>query len=310
VSLEAWRGWMALPRGAQREALKAWLAALPPADPPEAWNAAFGPGSLFDAWTRTTVALGVHTANAAWLRDRLDAVGPGFRVLEIGGGDGRLWRRVLRDDDRGTLLVVDPMDEVHRVLPEGLPEGVVVEPVVAPVEAVLDRTDLWEALDAVVCSLTLHHLAGADAKARARVGLSGPGKREVLARVAGALAPGGALLLNEADIHCDIELPPGPVLAERLMDSYVRRCAGSVLQDVALREDADDDLRARWRAIVRHWCLEQVGLAEVALPHRDVYELDVGRWLTLLDAAGLRVIEHGFTDRVALFHRYLAVPAP
>ena len=51
-------------------------------------------------------------------------------------------------------------------------------------------------------------------------------------------------------------------LRERLLDSYVRRCARAVLDDVAggERARASPDLLARWRHVVRHWCLEQVRL--------------------------------------------------
>jgi hypothetical protein len=162
------------------------------------------------------------------------------------------------------------------------------------------------AADVAIVSLALHHVPGADAAERARHGLPGAGKAEVLAALRSALLPrDGEGVLNEADVFCDLALPPGdPILVDRILDSYVRRTGLSLLHDLARRPDADDDLRDRWRAILRRWCLDQVDVARAPLAERDVYELDVPRWLALLDSVGLEVAEHGFTDRYGLFHRY------
>ena len=62
---------------------------------------------------------------------------------------------------------------------------------------------------------------------------------------------------------------------------------------------------ARLRAIIRHWCLEQPRMAHAVLSERDVYELDVPRWLRLLDRSGLHVQRHGSTDLWGLFHQYV-----
>lgn len=296
---------MAVPRGRQRYALVQWLEALPEEHPKEAWNARFGPGSLFDAWTRSDLVAGLYAANAASLREHLDRVGPGWRIIEVGGGDGRLWRSVLTEADEGELFVIDPAAEVHDVVPDAVPRGVNLIGVERGVEDSLAEP-LWHEVDAVVCSLTLHHLAGYDASDRAAHGLTGPGKVEVLETFRHALKPDGLVLLNEADIYCDLGLPSGDaLLAERLMDSYVRRCAGALFRQAEARGPADDDLRDRWRSIARHWCLEQHRYADVPVAERDVYELDVQHWLELIDRAGLDLVERGFTDEARLFHRYV-----
>lgn len=289
---------LALPRGDQAAAIEALLAGLAPVVVEEAWNTAFGPGSLFEAWTRTTVASGVYAANAATLRPRLKH---GFVVVEAGAGNGELWRRLLRPDDRGTLVAIDPSAQALEALAAALPPGVSLDARVGRVE---DRLPLPEA-DAVVCSLTLHHLAGRDAAERARHGLEGPGKREVLAAMRDAVAGrGGVVVLSEADIHCEVDLASGSeVLRERLIDSYVRRCARSLLDDL---HTGPPELHDRWRHIARAWCLEQPRLAAVPVAQRDVYELDVGRWLEVLAAAGLRVDVARPTDRYGLFWQYVA----
>lgn len=289
-----------LPRAHQPRAVADLLAALPDERVPEAWNTAFGEGSLFRAFTRSTVARGVYAANRSVLRPILDAR-PGFRVVEAGGGDGALWEGLLGPGDVGEIVVVDPHPDGAAGVRRVAPPGVRVIHVHAPVE----QAALPEA-DAVVCSLTLHHVAGADAAERAAVGLSGPGKREVLEAFRGAVAGGGRVLLNEADVYCDVGLAPGDaLLRERLVDSYVRRFALSLLDDVDRRDDVDDDVRARWLRVVRAWALGQIAVADAPVADRDVYELDVPSWLRLVAAAGLRVESRRFTDPWMLFHQYV-----
>jgi hypothetical protein len=311
LGLTALEGVLALPRGQQRAALDALRRALPDEEAaPEAWNTAFGAASLYGAWAQTPVMRGLYEANRellrAWLRGR-----EGWTVLEIGGGDGTLWQGLLADDAVGTVVVVDPHPEPAARVAARLPPGVRVEARRAPVE----RADLPEA-DAAVMSLMLHHVAGRDAAARAAVGLSGPGKLEVLQRVATALTPRrGMLVLNEADVHCDLELAPGdPLLADRLLDSYVRRCARALIAPIrdAARDPSPSaaDLAARWWTIVRRWCLDQLDAAALPYADRDVYELDVPRWEALIDAAGLRLLRRGFTDDASLFCQYVAQAPP
>lgn len=289
---------LALPRDQQVAAAFALLETLP-ADPGEAWNSRFGPGSRFDAWNETTVAKAARAGLAAEVRPWLDRR-PGWTAIEVGGGDGRLWRETLRPDDRGTLVVVDLLPEAADRVAEAVPAGVRVQRVVSPVQhAALPEADL------VVCALTLHHVAGADAADRARHGLSGPGKLEVLRAFGDALrGRDGVGLLLEADIDCEIDLPPGdPALADHLFDSYVRRCARSIAADLA-RPGVDPDLARRWRDLLHYWFLGQIRQSLVPVADRDVYELTVDRWSSLLERAGLRVERHRFTDDLPLFHLY------
>ncbi|MCB9664029.1 MAG: class I SAM-dependent methyltransferase [Alphaproteobacteria bacterium] len=300
--LEALERLLARPPGDHLGALGELRSAWPSPAVPEAWNTAFGPGSLFEAWTATPFMRSIYAANAAELHAVLRR--DDFVVAEIGGGNGALWQEALGPGARGTLVLVDPEPEAHVRVQEVLPSGVAL---VSRPERVED-VSLPE-VDAIVCSLTLHHVAGEDAARRARFGLAGPGKAEILAGFATALAPrGGRLLLNEADVYCDLALPPGdPVLADRIVDSYVRRCARGLI--AALRDPATPSaLAARWAVIVRRWCVDQLDVVTAAPAARDVYELDVARWLDLLDGAGFDVLAHRFTDRWGLFHQYVAVP--
>lgn len=287
-----------LPAAEQVPEALALLAEAPEALP-EAWNSRFAEGSLFDAWTRTTIATAAHTALA-------EAAAPclaldGFHAVEIGAGNGRLWRQVLRPDARGTLTVIDPVAEAIEQVAAVVPPGVQVVGIQAGVESArLPEAEL------VVCSMTLHHLAGLDAGHRADHGLRGPGKGEVLAAIRDAIRPrGGRALLLEADIDCEIDLAPGaPELRDRIFDSYVRRCARSIVEADLTRPVAPD-LLARWEALLRHWFLGQLVVADLPLPQRDVYELTVDRWLALLERVGLDVRDHRFTDPWSLFHLYV-----
>jgi hypothetical protein len=289
---------LAMPRAQQPAAARALHAALSsPAEEP--WNSAFGEDSLYAAFTRSTVARGVHAANRVALAPLLAR--PVFRAIEVGGGNGALWEGLLPADARGEILVVDPHPDGADGVRGRVPSGVTVRHDPTPIQ----DARLPEA-DAAVVSLALHHVAGRDAACRARVGLGGRGKREALLGLHAALAPReGTLLVNEADIYCDLGLAPGdPLLAERLVDSYVRRFAVSLLHDLA-HTPAPEDVRRRWAAIVRDWALGQVAMAEASWEGRDVYELDVVAWLGLFADTGFVVRRRGFTDPWMLFHQYV-----
>ncbi|MCB9741410.1 MAG: class I SAM-dependent methyltransferase [Alphaproteobacteria bacterium] len=301
---EGVRALLTLPRPAQIPAARALADRLATRTPDEEWNSSFGPGSLFEAWTSCHLTTGLYAANAAALRPVL--AHPGFRVVEVGGGDGRLWATAAPEGARGELVLIDPSAECHDRVAAALPAGIRLRSQVVGVEDASLRS-----ADAIVCSLTLHHLAGRDAAERARHGLTGPGKLEVLRRFRDALAHRrGLLLLNEADVYCDLQLAPGdPLLADHLADSYLRRCGRALLEEIEAREAAGDPLVPRLEAILHRWCLDQLRMADVPRAARDVYELDVFRWLELLEAAGFEVVERGFTDAHGLFHRYVCRPA-
>lgn len=283
-----------LPRGEQLAAVRALCAELDGASPDEAWNTHFGPTSLFDAWTRSSLVRGIYAANRAWLQATLQ---PGFVALELGGGDGRLWSGLSLP--RGTLVVVDPEPESHAQVARRLPDHVTLRSVVGRVEHVLDQLPT---ADAAVCSLTLHHVAGRDASERAAHGLTGPGKREVLEALRARVQ--GSLVVNEADVFCELSLPSGhPQLRDHLLDSYVRRCGRALAHDLQ-RGDLSPDQAARLTAVLHRWCLSQVAMADVPLADRDVYELDAERWLQVFGDAGWRVQRWAFTDPYRLFARY------
>lgn len=286
---------LARPRGEQAALLQSLRGRMRAVEMPEAWNTQFGAGSLFDAWTSSSLVSGLYAANRELLAKTL---APGFRAIEVGGGDGRLWRG-LDPSITGELWVIDPVPGSHAQVAEAVPDGVRVHSLVGRVEQV----DL-PPVDAIVCSLTLHHVAGRDADERALHGLDGPGKLEVLRRMHSALR-GGLLLLNEADVHCDLALAPGTdALRDHVIDSYLRRAARALLADIEGCDDAD--LRARLAAVVQHWCLDQLQVVEAQVADRDVYELDVAHWLELLAAAGFRSVQHRYTDAWHLFVQYQA----
>ena len=234
---------LALPRQAQPQALRQVserieVGAL------EEWNSRFGADSLFDAWTSNHLLHGLYAANAACLRQFLSS---DWTALEVGGGDGRLWSH-LSDIQPGNLWVVDPNPGVHERLRSALPSQIQLHSVVAPIESVLP--DLPPA-NAVICSLTLHHVAGADVEERRAAGLPGPGKLEILNALREAIMQNdGVILINEADIHCDLEIESGSaLLKERLIDSYVRRTARALCREIHVLEQNGDPAERRIRLL-------------------------------------------------------------
>ena len=120
---------LALPRAQQPEAIEA-LSARIETGTMEEWNSRFGPDSLFDAWTGNHLVRGIYQANSKTLRARLE---PGWRVVEIGGGDGRLWS-LLPDLPPGELWVIDPNKGVHERLQAELGDRMTVHGIQALVQ--------------------------------------------------------------------------------------------------------------------------------------------------------------------------------
>ena len=287
-----------LPRAEQVDAARALIASLPLETPPESWNSRFGADSLFDAWTRTSIARSVHRHLADEVRPFVQR--EGFRIVEVGGGNGQLWRALLTGAERGEIVVVDLLEAAVDAVRDAVPPGVTVTGHVGSVQDIA-----LPPCDALVCSMTLHHVAGRDAEERARHGLTGPGKREVLAAFGAALGPrDGTGFLVEADVDCEVDLAPGdPVLADHIFDSYVRRCGRAILGD--LRDPGTPEaLKDRFEGLLRFWFLEQLAVADVPVPERDVYELTIPRWKALIEAAGLKLEAHRCLDDHALFQLY------
>jgi hypothetical protein len=291
---------LSLPRGKQPEFLTEVLATLPSPKGKEEWNTRFGPGSLFEAWTASSIATAIYSANSRVIVNQLSTRSD-WRILEIGGGDGRLWSQIFDEESVGELHVIDPAPEVHQQMAKVLPGGIRLHS-----QQCLAQEADWPDVDLVVCSLTLHHVPGADEDECKGSEVKGSGKLAILKQIAKSLsARAGLGILNEADVYCDLGLSQSdPILVDRLLDSYVRRCALALLHDIERRQ-ASDDMKMRWRAVARHWCLEQVQMAHAPIAERDVYELDVTRWLQLLKRADLCVLSHQFTDDYGLFHQYL-----
>lgn len=287
------------PRGAQAQQVRSLQAQAAKRAHPEEWNTQFGSESLFQAWTSSPLMQALYAKNSAVIRPILDR-NPGWRVIELGGGDGRIWD-LLRPDDRGEILLIDPQPEVHAQVASRLPTGVSLQSVVDVAQAPAQ----WGQADLVLCSLTLHHVAGVDKQQRETVGLTGPGKLEVLRRAKAALQDRqGILVLNEASVHCEIDLPVGdPELTDNLIDSYLRRCARAMLD--AIDAQPSHPMAGQWLSIAHRWCLDQIAVAELPLSERDVYELDVVRWMALLDRAGFAVETQGFSDPYRLFSQYI-----
>ena len=293
------RALLLAPRGAQAERVQQLQERAAKRPHPEEWNSRFGDKSLFQAWTSSPLMQSLYAKNTQVIRPVLDRT-PNWRVVELGGGDGRIWD-LLRPDDQGEILLIDPQPEVHLQVASRIPSGVTLHSVVDLAQA----PAAWGQADLVLSSLTLHHVAGLDAEQRAEMGLQGPGKLEVLRRAKAALAERqGLLVLNEASVHCEIDLAPSdPELIDNLIDSYLRRCTQALLDGI--EQEPGHPMADQWLSVAHRWCLDQITVGSLPLAERDVYELDVRRWLKLLSRAGFRVESHQFSDPYRLFCQYL-----
>ncbi|MDP6775723.1 MAG: class I SAM-dependent methyltransferase [Candidatus Latescibacteria bacterium] len=298
--LDALTAVVALPRSKRRAALDE-LCESNRDESPEDWNTAFGRESLYDAWSQTPPMLSLYAANHGVLRPFLDSRRD-CHIVEIGGGNGALWGGFFGPEARGSFTLIDPVQDAHRAVATRLPEGIEFHSRVTPVE----QAEMPGG-DVVVCSLMLHHVAGLDAEQRYAYGLTGPGKHEILQRILASIQPqDGICILNESDVYTEIDLPPdGPILIDRLIDSYVTR-AGLAVAQALESADLDPSLRRRLKAVLLHWCLDQVERAGTcSRADRDVYELDTPRWRTTLERAGAQLISHRFTDDWHLFHQWV-----
>lgn len=302
------RDLLTLPRGKQLDtvqSLRASLKKLGAAIVAEEWNTRFDPESLYDAVSEGSVFQGVYSANVNELQALIQS-NKRWRIIEVGGGNGKLWKKIFhnRTNAAGDFLLVDTLPETHDTLAAYLPKGVDFTFRLGRIEDLLALD--WPDVDAIVCSLTLHHVPGRSASERARHGMSGQGKLEVLHLFAQLLqARDGSLLLNEADICCELSLPPGDeVLKNNIVDSYVRRFTLSLLDDIKQHPQAAQ-YADRWAVASVKWGLGQLDCVVKPLAERDVYELSVVGWMDLLDSAGLQVVRHGFTDQYCLFHQYV-----
>eukprot|EP01045_Picozoa_sp_COSAG04_P003602 COSAG04_NODE_147_length_22902_cov_55.666184_24_plen_278_part_00 len=125
--LEDYAALLALPQRQQLAAARSLherLTAEAKAPDGEEWNSAFGPDSLYAAVAETTLFSAVHSATARHLRALLDdrlipalvAEGREWVIVEIGGGNGRLWAECLRPGDRGELVLVEPVEDSHKAV--------------------------------------------------------------------------------------------------------------------------------------------------------------------------------------------------
>ena len=62
----------------------------------EQWNTAFGPLSLYEAWTRLPLMQSLYRSNRAVIDDVLRNR-PDWHIVEIGGGNGALWEGLASD---------------------------------------------------------------------------------------------------------------------------------------------------------------------------------------------------------------------
>lgn len=178
---------VALPREKQLEALRRLHSEH--SGTAEKWNTAFDGDSLYAAWTTIPLLQDLYRHNRTIIRPILDERAS-WHIIEIGGGNGALWRDFLHPDECGQFTLVDPDLGAHRAVASALPVGVAFDSIVAPVEeAQLPAADL------VVCSLALHHIGKYD---------------ESIASYRKALGVDPNFVAIRRNHRARLALPPGP----------------------------------------------------------------------------------------------------
>jgi hypothetical protein len=291
---------LSLPIAWQREALKKIRKEINTTID-EQWNTDFGKNSLYQAWSEIDPMRGLYNTNRKIIRDFL-ADKKKWIIIEIGGGNGALWKDFFQDNSEGTFILIDPVKNSHNAVSSELPGRITFRSIIEPVENVS-----LPAADIIVCSLMLHHIPGFDMAHNKRFGINSPGKYDILCRFLQSIRiRNGICIINESDIYTDIDLPPDdPVLIHRLIDSYIKRAGKSVAKKID-DPDISGSVKKRLELILIHWLIDQVEIAGAApVQARDVYELDTIEWLKLLALSGAKIINHKFTDDWHLFHQYI-----
>jgi len=291
---------ISLPQGHQRDAVRKLRATFPQTIGEE-WNTEFGKDSLYEAWSQILPMRNIYGLNKKVIREYLSKL-DNFTIVEIGGGNGALWRNFFTDTQKGNFILVDSNQNAHDVVKETLPKNINFESVVKKIQ----DTEIPEA-DIIVCSLALHHVPGISETENKKYDINSLGKLDILNKFLNSVrAKNGIIILNESDVYTDIKLKPrAPFLFQRLVDSYIRRACKAIIYTMET-EDISEDLFNKLEQVIIKWSLEQIERAgNASLQERDVYELDSIHWLELFEMAKAEVVSHKNSDEWNLFHQYV-----
>jgi len=292
---------IALPQRHQRDALRILGRSFSP-NISEEWNTQFNQDSLYEAWSQILPMRNLYEVNRNIINKKLEEISD-FTIVEIGGGNGALWRNLLNKNSKGNFILIDPVEDSHNSVAQNIPDSVNFTSIKSRIQ---DLENIPSA-DIIVCSLVLHHIPGADKAENLKYGIESQGKADIISRLLeGIRKKDGILILNESDVYTDIKMPAkSHFLFHRLIDSYVRRCAKSISFMMEF-EEISDDLYKKLEHIIIKWCINQVEIAcNASLTERDVYELDMIHWLELFENVGANVISHKISDEWHLFHQYI-----
>lgn len=290
-----------LPQRHQRDAIRVLVRNLKPTIN-EAWNTNFAEGSLYDAWAQTLPMRNLYETNRNTIKKYISEKN-NFTILEIGGGNGELWKNFFNSQTKGNYILIDPVEDSHVAVAKNIPENV---SFISIKKKIQDIETLPES-DIIVSSLMLHHVPGCFYEENKKYEIDGPGKGDILLKMKESIKNNdGIIILNESDVYTDIKINPKTyILYHRLIDSYVRRAAKSIAFMIE-NEDISEDLFLKLEQVIIKWSLEQIEIAgNAALKNRDVYELDMIHWFELFEKIGLKIVSHKITDEWHLFHQYI-----
>jgi len=291
---------ISLPQGHQRDAVRK-LRATFPENIGEEWNSEFGKDSLYEAWSQILPMQNIYGLNKMTINKHIKDL-TNFTILEVGGGNGALWRNFFNENHKGNFILVDSNENAHKAVKETLPKSINFE----SVNKNIQDTEIPEA-DIIVCSLALHHVPGITLYENKKYGVESFGKQDIIEKFLKSIRPkNGILILNESDIYTDIKLKPRtPFLYQKLVDSYIRRACKAIIYTMEA-EGTSEDLYQKLEKVIIKWSLEQIERAgNASLQERDVYELDAIHWLDLFENAKAEIVSHKNSDEWNLFHQYI-----
>jgi len=250
--------------------------------------------SFFDAFTQTSFLQNVYQKNSETIRQKISTI-ENWRIVEIGGGNGALYQKLLTESDVGEIVLIDPVPQVHERVRQILPPGVILTSIIEHAEnATIPDCDV------LVMSLVLHHIPGIDVSKRTQYGFEATkGKLEVLQMCyASLVARNGICIVNENDLDTELDLEPNSmVLRNNFFDASIRRLAMGMCDEILSRADQVSlALIRQWKLLLGEWGVKFMRNADREVTHRHVYGLSVARWLQLFNRSGFFVESYRFTD--------------
>lgn len=239
---------LTLPQRHQRDALRILSRSFKPSDS-ETWNKRFDQDSLYESWSQILPMRNLYEVNKNVINKKLSEL-QNFTIVEIGGGNGALWRNLFNPNQKGTFILIDPTEESHEAVKKAIPSNIEFISIKKSVE---ELNQIPEA-DIIVCSLVLRFIPGTEKEENKKYGIDRIGKAQIIRKILESIRiKNGILIINETDVYTDIKIAPKThFLFHSLIDSNIRRLAKSI-SFMMETEELTEDLFKKLELIIINW---------------------------------------------------------